>query len=310
MFGSVKNGWGLIVLSIRVFRHHPSFLLPLLGCWLVYAPLVLYVEYAFDWEDRALGETLLIVFGIILLFSWLLAMSCLVLLELIERVENGEDPGMLRATFDAFTKNLVRALPIILVWAAIWFALELIEALVRRKRESPDTELNAENAAKTLAGYGEFSLSGAFFDALNKGIRMVVFLILPGIAWREYGPLRATKMGLGVVKAHLGTFAAGFVLTELAAGLVFLPPAILFVLSSKFEVSFPTWVWAMTIVYCSLAWSFSLYLEQMFCAELYLWHLKWERRCKSARKRGEPLPSLDEIPRPSVLDEVCDLTLT
>ena len=40
MFQGIKNGWDLIKESIRVFNHHPKFIVPLLITWLVYAPII------------------------------------------------------------------------------------------------------------------------------------------------------------------------------------------------------------------------------------------------------------------------------
>lgn len=53
--------------------------------------------------------------------------------------------------------------------------------------------------------------------------------------------------------------------------------------------------------------SYSIYLEQMFTAQLYLWHIKWEKAVKKAREDGKEAPSLRDVPRPSVLDKVSDL---
>ena len=44
----------------------------------------------------------------------------------------------------------------------------------------------------------------------------------------------------------------------------------------------------------------------MFTAELYLWNMKWERKLR-AQAEGKPIPSMREVPRPSVLDEVHEL---
>ena len=57
----------------------------------------------------------------------------------------------------------------------------------------------------------------------------------------------------------------------------------------------------------AFAWSFTIYLEQMFTAELYLWSLKWEQAVHKAQQENKPLPELIDVPRPSILDEVPDL---
>lgn len=48
MAGSLRRGWGLIVHSMNVFKAYPSFLLPILTVWSVYAPAVLYLKYGYQ----------------------------------------------------------------------------------------------------------------------------------------------------------------------------------------------------------------------------------------------------------------------
>jgi hypothetical protein len=295
--------------SIQVFKHHPRFLVPLLAVWAVYAPTVLYLKYGVNWDAIPTDRALLLNLGAVFLFAFMLAVSCSVLLELIQQLEAGQKPSLSTAVGATLRSNLVKMLPIILVWTVVWFILLVIQAMLSKKKRGQAREsFTAENAAKTLAGYGKFSLSAAFFRALNKGIRMVVFLILPAIAWENLGFLRAIKKGIAVFRTHLAHFATGFVLTELIAFVLFLPPAILFYISAKFEVQFSSMVWTAVIIYIGVAWSYSIYLEQMFTAELYLWNLKWEREVKARQLRGESrLPELEDIPLPHLLDEVHEL---
>ena len=306
MFDGIKNGSEVIKESLKVFRKHPMFLVPLFGCWLIYAPIVIYFTYFFHWKQHSTLQICFTIFFIVFIFSFILSFSNLLLLELIQQLESGKKFNLVSAFFEVVSKDLIKTLPIIFIWVIIWFILTAIEALLS-KIENRSGEFSAENAAKTLAGYEHFSLSRAFFEALKKGVRMIVFLILPAIAWEDKSPVKATKKGLGVLKIHLAEFATGLALTELAAIIVFLPPAILFAISDVFEVTFPDFVWYITIIYCAFAWSFSLFLEQMFAAELYLWHLIWEKECSIAKAENRKLPKLREVKRPSVLDDVSDL---
>jgi hypothetical protein len=45
----------------------------------------------------------------------------------------------------------------------------------------------------------------------------------------------------------------------------------------------------------------------MFAAKLYLWNLKWEKELVKAQAENKPLPSLNDVPKPSLLNEVSDL---
>jgi hypothetical protein len=309
---SIKNGWELIKYSTKTFLRFPVMAMPLLFTWTLYAPTVLYFKYKFDWAPLTLEQTLGVVFGIIFFFAMLLAFASSMLLEMIQRIESGEEPSFFGAFAESLGANLVKMVPIVLVWTVIWFLLTLITALLSRKKRgssssSREDGLSAENAARTLAGDTRFSLSAAFFKALNKGVRMAVFLILPAIAWQDLGPWEAVKRGMRVLRMNIGTFMAGFAMTEIAAMIVFLPPAIILYVSAKGKVNFPDWVWFSTLAYMAFAWSYSIYLEQMFTAMLYLWHMNWERAIGEAQAAKRPIPRLEDVRQPCLLDGVNDL---
>lgn len=308
---SIKNGWDLIKYASTLFLRHPVMMMPLLCTWLLYAPTVLYFKYRFDWDPLTLEQTLATVFGIIFFFALLLAFAASMLLEMIQRLESGEEPSFFSALTYSISSNLIKMLPIVVVWTVIWFILTVITALLTRKKRgsssSRDDSFSAENAARTLAGDGRFSLSAAFFKALNKGVRMAVFLILPAIAWQNMGPWAAFTRGMRILRMNLGTFMTGFALSEIAAAIIFIPPAIILYISSEGKVKFPEWVWFSTIAYMALAWSYSIYLEQMFTALLYLWHLKWEKAIGEAQAARRPIPSLRDVPQPCLLDGVNEL---
>lgn len=307
MFQGIKNGWDLIKESIRVFHRYPKFLIPLLLTWTIYAPIILYLEYSFNWDIYTTSQVFLIILGVVFVFAFLLSLSCSMLLELIQQLESGQGMSVSKAFGYTLRHNSIRMLPIVFVWTIIWFVLLLIQALLSKDKKRKEGSFTTENAAKTLAGYGNFSLSRAFFAALEKGVRMVVFLILPAIAWENLSFWQSVKKGVAVFRTHLSTFAAGFVLTGLAAAIIFLPPALLFFISDELEVVFPNWVWIMTTIYIAFGWSYSIYLEQFFTAELYLWNHKWEKEVVKAQQEGRPLPTLSQVSRPSILDDVREL---
>jgi hypothetical protein len=172
--------------------------------------------------------------------------------------------------------------------------------------------MTAQNAAATLAGLGDFSLSEAFIGALQKGVRMVVFLILPAIAWENLGTYRAMKKGLAVLRAHLRLVGAGYALTYVAAAIVFIPSSIVFFLGTGRHghsplIHFPSYIWVATIIYMGMAWSFSLYLEELFMAQLYLWHMSWQRAVQQAAAEGKPAPAFLSVPQPQLLKKSPEL---
>lgn len=305
MAGTWRRGWELIVHSLNVFKAYPAFLLPILAVWAAYVPSILYLNYGYRWESHGVREDIAILFLFIFALSFSILMSCAVVLDMIRQIETGE-PSLSRAIGKAFGSDIFRVLPLAIVWALIWLALTLIEAILSKKQSSENEALTAQNAAETIANYRNFSFSSAFIEALQKGVRMVVFLIMPAIVWENLGFFDAAKKGLAVLRAHLSDFGAGYALTYAAAAIVFLPPAIIFELGTGRHgnpplMHFPDSVWVGTIIYMGIAWSFSIYLEQMFMAQLYLWHTKWEESVAKAKLNHQPLPDFNDVPRPELL---------
>ncbi|MBI1977787.1 MAG: hypothetical protein HYS55_03445 [Candidatus Omnitrophica bacterium] len=309
--GGWGRGWQLILSTLKILQRHPLFLIPIIVVWAIYAPIIIYLKYFFPWGSYNFGVDLGVVFLTLFILSFIILFSCSVVLELIQQLEGRKELSLIGAFQETVSKNMIKILPITLIWAIIWFILTIIEALLSRKKKGKE-DFNAENVAKTLAGYSEFSLGRAFFEALEKGIRMIVFLILPAVVWEDLSFIMAIKKGFRILKAHLAEFASGYALTYAAAVIVFLPPAIIFELgtgqhSNPPLIHFPDSVWTGVTVYIGFAWSFCMYLEQMFTASLYLWHLKWERKVELAKKQGQPLPEFKDVERPSLLDNVPDL---
>lgn len=309
MFQSVNNAWDILWSAIRALGRYPRMLVPMLVCWAVYAPLVVYLKYRFPWDQFSLLERIGVSFIAILILSFAFSWSAFALLELIKQIETKTPRSQLKA-WSVGTFNVLVALPIVVSWATLWLMISVLEAIFRKAKGDEDAEMTARNVAKTLAGFEEFSFTRAFFSTLKRGVRMTAFMMYPAIAWERMGTLRSVKRGFGVMKAHKGVFVAGFALTGFATAMVFFPPALLFAFSAKAEISLPDAVWFWTMIYCAFAWSFCLFLEQMFVAEFYLWHLIWERKVGEAEAAGTPPPRLEDVHRPSVTDNYPDMRRT
>lgn len=307
MGDSWSRGWALLVHSLNVFRVYPSLLVPVLAVWLVYAPTIIYFKFGYAWKLHSAGENAGVVLLCIAALSYALLFSCDVVLHMVRQLEQGH-PSIAKAVETAVSRDALRLVPLAMAWACIWFALTVLEALLSKRRDEADadTELTAQSAAAAIAGYGEISFSVVFIEALKKGVRMVMFLLIPAIAWENLGVVEASKKGLAVLKAHLGDFGRGYALTYAAALVAFLPAAILLELGTGRHghppiVVFPEAVWIGIIIYIGLVWSLCIYLEQLFMAQLYLWHLAWERADRQAAAKGEDEPRITEVPRPELL---------
>lgn len=310
---TLGNGLSIILNSISIFISWPMLIVPLLLTWLIYAPTVIYLKYFYAWEQYSAPQNFLVGFGFIILLSVTLCFSCSWLLEMLQDIEERKSVGLLNTFNRVLFENFVDILPIAIVWAFLWFILSIISAILSKKDKDGDEPLTAQSAAETLAGYESFSFSRAFIDALQKGIRMIVFLIMPAIAWENLGSIAAIKKGFVVFRARLKQFTVGYALTYAASALVFLPAAVMLELGRNGKhgapplVHFSDHAWMGLIVYIGFVWSFSMYLEQMFTASLYMWHLKWEWLCKEAKKKGDPLPEFNDVRPPQILKTLPEL---
>jgi len=308
MFQGLTNGWDVINASIKAFFKHPIFLVPLVVVWVIYAPTIIYFKWHFNWDIYSTQQIVFIVFFILWGFALLLTLSCSVLLELIQQKETGKPFNLFKSLSETLRKNILHILILSFIWAVIWFLLTILEAIFRKKNSSNNNdEETAENVARTLAGADDVSLLSLTFEVIKKGVRMIIFLIMPAFTWEDMGVGKSFKRGLTILKQRLTVFITGYTLSYLAGIIVFLPPSIMFYMSGKLEFDFPDWSWVMCIIYIAFAWSYTIYLEQMFTAELYLWQLKWEKQVQKAESEGKTPPKLNEVERPSVIDEIPDL---
>jgi hypothetical protein len=303
VLGGVKTGFELVVDSGRVFRRYPRLVVPLLGTWVVIAALTLW--WQFFRPSLAQRGLLVLGFGVIFLQAFVLALSCSLLLEMVEQVERGGAPSLSRALGDTVRENLLSMLPLIVVWSVVWFLLSVVEAFFEDDSGEPG-DFSAENAARALGG-GNTSLLGLGFDALKKGVRMLVFLVLPAIAWEDRDFVAASRRGYGVFRDNVAAIATGFSLTYLVAGALFLPAVVIFEASDLGLITLSATEWSLVVGYLGVAWSFSIYLEQMFVADLFLWHKEWEQAVDAARRDGRSEPSMRDVPRPTLLDDVASL---
>lgn len=306
MFDRWQKSCALLSHSLNVLRTYPVMFVPVLSVWLVFAPAYLYLRFQFHWDQHGTLAQFGVSFLFIATLSALLLLSCDVVLHLIRQIESGR-PSLGQAVRDAITRDFLRLLPLAFTWAIVWFALLVIDALLTRERDENDAmeeSLDAQSAAEALAGDGDFSLSAAFVQALQKGVRMVMFLVVPAIAWEGLGVVEAANRGIDILRENKAEFARGYALTYVATFAAAVPAALVILLGSSRHGSpiivFPQWVWAGLIIYLGLLWSLTIYLEQLFMAQIYLWHLTWERAVRDALDQNKEMPELVDTPCPEM----------
>jgi hypothetical protein len=315
MFKGIKNGAGLISASFKAFRQYPILALPIFVVWLIYAPLIIYFKWHFDWDMYYPKAQYMILFLIIYFLAFILSISCSVMLELIQQKETGRDFNLTKAVLITLSYNIVPIMFLSLVWSIVWFILVVLKILTKNKGGKGSDEENAENVARTLAVSDGSSLFSFSIDVLLKGIRMVVFLIIPAFAWENMDIGQSFRRGFEILGQRKAEFIGGFTLSLAVEFLIFLPSGIMFYLSSK-GMEFPDWSWFICIFYVGLAWSYSIYLEQMFAAELYLWQMSYEKEVANwtikKKEHGEfkdDYPKFAEVRRPSLIDNIPDLKI-
>lgn len=311
--GLLEAGVDALCHALSVLYRFPVFLFPLLTCWSALAVITLYLEFVGHpaWANQ---YTLTYVFTVLFVFSSPLAFSCLILLEMIQQIETGRPPNLLVATQRSIRHYLVRALPIIFLWMVMLFVTLLVEVIFstlfpRGRNHRRDDSLSMESAARTLTEdeTGIFSWE-YLIQQLDNVVRMFVFIMLPSIVWLNCGPWDAVKNGFAVVKLHIGHFVTGFVFARGVAISLGLPLGIFYGIVNAGFYSPSDFVWLVVILYGAFGFSLIIYLEQMFTAELFLWHVHWTAENKRRKSLDLPPVALGDIKRPLILDGVPDLT--
>ena len=279
LLSDFKRGWVLLKDSLIIFKNFPIIGFPIFFLSVIEGAGVIYFEYYFDFTPYSWSELLLISFLIVAASSFAMAFACSILVELIKHIETGGVPSFTRAAVSS-VHNMYRLGFVIFIWAVIDFLLLLIEVVIQaifsRDNDESDAkrEANLKNIASTLSGHGKplnWYQYGIYL--IRKKLRMVVFLTIPVVSWDKLSGVGAIKKSFTVITTDFRRFFTGFLLTEAAAIVIFLIPAIVFEVEEKSSfVEFSDPVWTVLIIYCVIGASVYYYLEQMFCAEFYLWH--------------------------------------
>lgn len=298
----------ILIDTLKQLLRHPLLLIPIMIGWIYYASAIIYFDYHFNWDSYTFNQGMLIIFLILLSFCFVFSLSSFILLEIIEQIETNNKVNLLKALSDAIFIDTYKALPIIFIWAIIYFILEILEAIFsRRNKDNNHKTASYENIAGTLSGYDSFSLTSLSFDIVKSGIRLIVFFIFPAIAWEDENCIGAIKKGTSAIKEHFQELLTGFISIEFVALILGIPAGIMLSLSEHKIMTFSDTAWLYLILYIAFASSLYLYLQQMFVASLYLWIIKWKRAVRKAKLAKMPIPELKDITPPSLLDNIPDL---
>ncbi len=291
---------GVLMTSLDYFFKHPVTFVPISICWVFVAFIGIYVRYFCGWDHFSTALKFLVIYLEIIAFAFIISISGLVLLELMEQYENRGRASIFKAFYDCVTKDLIRALPTIIIWSLLWFIIEVIDLLItymfrKIKHNSYDEprryedRFSLENAALTLSGmeaqdgnyYAPSSLR-MMIKLFKKGLRMVAFIVLAAIAWEKIKPVTAMKKGLAALNAGYSEFVKSFGLTwGFQASLMI--PLLFVLLPTMLGASFPDLLWIVIIIYIGFAQSLGMLVEQLSMAHLYLWFKTFENEKKEQK---------------------------
>lgn len=306
--------------SFRVFLTYPRLLFPIIFMWIIYIPVLIFGINHINWYSSNLRDIIYPLFFLYFIFTTLTAIACSTLLEMIEQIENKREISFLKALKITFTENFNDILPILIVWSVLWIAATSIELIFSRVRKvyktyrdvtstniKEEVEDEVDMAINFLKGDIKFTPSVLFIEVLKRGLRMIVFLILPAIAWDNLDFYDATKKAFKIITSEFLTFASGFLTTGIVILFIFLPPAIALYLQWTGNIQMKPFNYFVMAVYVLFALSYAMYIEQMFMAQIYLWYRKWEEIALKSVEKGYRIPPIEDIPVPSILDNINDL---
>ena len=91
--------------------------------------------------------------------------------------------------------------------------------------------------------------------------------------------------------------------TGIFAALVLLAPALIYKIDDMLGLQLPEIFWIAVLIYVAVAGSLSLIVEQLYVAELYLWHLNWKSENEERVAMGKKPVSFNKATKPSFFDE-------
>ena len=304
MFAGIQTGFKVMGQSVKFFFKHPKAIFPIFLSWAIYVGVGTYIFDTVDFSEFKTVEILIVAYLFTFFFTFLVSVSSLVLLELLEQNETKGKMSILVAMKDAFTRDLIRTLPIIIGWSIIKFLLLMVEVLIRAA-EAKNRKRNS-GFSRSISSRRNRRASSAI-ETLKTGVRMGVMLMLSAIAWEELSPKAAVDRGMYVYKKYFASMATGVALSRVLKFVIFVPIVILFVFYGQgLQVS--EYAWYGVLLYTGLAWSYGILVEQLFTAELYLWHKLYREQVTLAEKNGTKVPaSINDIKRPSFIDDIPDM---
>ena len=261
------------VLIIPIIFHIMSSLLILVVLFLNVRP------YISDTNTIPTDVVVYIALGTCLLICATYTIGSFMMLEFIQQIEMGEKINVGKAFYESFCKDLIKGLPLMIIWTIISFIGKCLKG--KRSKET----------------------------FIGTCIRMSLYCIFPAIAWEDYDSIGAVKRGIKVLKHTYSEVFFSIIQTSFVGFLLAVPIALLIGIMVIFQVNVQTCFLLVLLIigYAIFVGTLCEYIGQMFTASLYIWYIKWERETRNAKINHTSEPSLYDIPMPSLLDDIPDL---
>ncbi|MBQ9150515.1 hypothetical protein IJX73_06250 [bacterium] len=305
-------GFKCIQYGFSLFKKHPILIIPALTAFTINSAISIYYTEIFNWEDIPGNTASVLIFLIILSYCLVLSFCNFILLEQIRYIETKNKPK-LHTTINRVVANTIITLPITIFWALLDLLLRIIKALQQNGSDEINEidldEFSFEKLAKILNKPQDLNFITLGIDAIQSGLRMIIFFIQPAIAWESENTINALKKGMACIKANIGEFTIGLLASEFMFFTLTLPIGIIFAISEANITHFSETIWLIVTIYTLFASSLYIFIQQTFAASLYLWNLNWLKAAQRAYKNNQQIPKLKDIKKPSLLDGINDFNL-
>lgn len=292
---TIQSGWSVFKRTLKLILSKPYLLLPMFFAWLVYLMVGFWFFSTYNIETMETLQLLLLIFGFTFLSTFTIGIASLFILEMIEQLESRGKINPFKALFDMLSKDLWRALPLIILWSLIDFVLVLIIGFLDAGRKRKNRPRRPKGPIQRAV------------EAFRDFVRMGSMMIFTVIAWENLGPKQSFDKGYRVFKHRFSELLVGWGLNKVTGFLLGIPIILVFLaLQAHLLPLRPTFLGL--IIYLSIIWSLRKLIEQLFVSELYLWYLHYEKAINQAHLSGQTPPaSMQDVKRPFFTDNNLDL---
>ena len=291
----IRDGFTIFKNNLGFIIKHPFTLLPLLlalgaSGWGAY-----YARTLVDVDALTVAELLGMAYLISAISTFSISIAALFIVELLEQHETTGVMNPFTALGDLLTKDLWRALPIIILWSIIDFLISLLINMLAAARR--DRKNSRRRHRKSWLEHA--------LEAFQIMFRMKMMLAFTIIGWDSKGPIASYDRASHIYKTNFSTGLTGVGLSKFVSFISMVPAILVLVIGQNIGAPQGT-LYTIVLVYLIIAWSIGRLIEQLYVSELYLWHLHYETA--KQRSTSNKTLTLIDVKRPSFSDNKQDLT--